>query len=272
MSSWGLRWLAAAGFRENPGRRGGRRAGRIVSFSAGPDGARAELTGLDGRRREASIQLPSMTDEDRAALLEALAGKARFAAALLSGEIPDGLEESLPSGAPLFPSAPEEVEVSCTCGGAEGRCEHVERLQRLLAERLDRDPVVLLEMRGLPRAVLVDRLRGEGRPSAASPLRAPSESVAAARGAAFPREPIPEVRPDLFFKPARPSATLRIPLGPPENPEAVLTLLGPPPLVEAEARELLVDLHRAVGVGARERLSEWEWRRTPTRRGQGSGL
>jgi hypothetical protein len=36
---------------------------------------------------------------------------------------------------------------------------------------------------------------------------------------------------------------------------------GPPPLHDLEASRLLLELHRAIGLGARERLAGWEWRR-----------
>lgn len=267
MSGWGGKWLEAAEVKIASNKRGGRRGGRVFSFDAGTAGARAEVTGADGRRRDVSILLEPMRRAERTALLALIAGKARFAAALLAGKIPEGLEDSLPAGAPLFPKSHAEIDLVCDCGGAGGRCEHAEKLHRLLAERLDRDPVVLLEMRGIPRTLLVERLRDGGKKGvaasgAAGPQGAESRS---ARPAVFPREQLPSVHPDLFFKPARPAGTLRVPLGPPENPDAVLTILGPPPLEAADARELLVDLHRAVGVGARERLTEWEWRRVRPR-------
>jgi uncharacterized Zn finger protein len=270
VSGWGDRWLDAAGVKSLSAKRGGRRGGRVFSFDAGTGGASAEVTGADGRRRGVSILLEPMRRVERTALLALIAGKARFAATLLAGKIPEGLEASLPANAPLFPKTHAEIDLVCDCGGAGGRCEHAEKLHRLLAERLDRDPVVLLEMRGIPRTLLVERLRDDGRKGAADGPGPQGAEPRTARPAAFPREPLPSVHPDLFFKPARPSGTLRVPLGPPENADAVLTILGPPPLEAADARELLVDLHRAVGVGARERLTEWEWRRVRPRTPSGS--
>ncbi|HEX2720158.1 MAG TPA: hypothetical protein VHM71_04330, partial [Candidatus Deferrimicrobium sp.] len=64
-----------------------------------------------------------------------------------------------------------------------------------------------------------------------------------------------------FYRPGEPVAALRSSFAPQEHPEAVLTRLGPPPFRDAEASRLLVDLHRAIGLGARERLAEWEWRK-----------
>jgi hypothetical protein len=67
-------------------------------------------------------------------------------------------------------------------------------------------------------------------------------------------------RPESFFKPLLPIGTLAVSTGPPESSDAILTRLGPLPFSDAEAGRFFVHLHRAIGLGAAERLAEWEWR------------
>ncbi|HKC23992.1 MAG TPA: hypothetical protein VKF32_04580, partial [Thermoanaerobaculia bacterium] len=74
--------------------------------------------------------------------------------------------------------------------------------------------------------------------------------------------PLVEVPPERFFRPLAPLASLLAPYAPATAPDAVLTTLGPPPLEDPDAARLLAELHRAIGLGAKERLSEWEWRRS----------
>src|ERR1019366_4995487 len=101
-----------------------------------------------------------------------------------------------------------------------------------------------------------------------------SADAPAPGGAAETPEPLPRhilERPELFYRPGEPVAALRSSYAPPDHPEAVLTRLGPPPFRDAEASQLLVDLHRAIGLGARERLAEWEWRKAGGRGVSGGG-
>ncbi len=72
-------------------------------------------------------------------------------------------------------------------------------------------------------------------------------------------------RPESFFKPGLPLDSLATSLTAADHPEAVLARLGPPPFADESAARLLADLHRAIGLGAAERLSEWEWRRASGR-------
>ncbi|HPA39806.1 MAG TPA: PfkB family carbohydrate kinase [Phenylobacterium sp.] len=74
----------------------------------------------------------------------------------------------------------------------------------------------------------------------------------------------------LLTDPSRPT-TLKTRFVPPENPEALLTRLGPPPLQDEEAARLLVEMHRAIGRGAADRLTEAEWRRVTPRGARASG-
>ena len=87
----------------------------------------------------------------------------------------------------------------------------------------------------------------------------------------MPLEPLPDVRPDSFFRPLVPVSQLKTRFVPPENPEALLARLGPPPFQDDEAAKLLVEMHRAIGRGAAERLSEAEWRRVTPRGARASG-
>jgi uncharacterized Zn finger protein len=118
-------------------------------------------------------------------------------------------------------------------------------------------------LRGVQREELLAGLKhARARPEDRSSPRA--GDAAAPRGSAEPPEPLPRhvlERPELFYRPGEPVAAFRSSFAPPDHPEAILTRLGPPPFRDPEASRLLVDLHRAIGLGARERLAEWEWRK-----------
>jgi uncharacterized Zn finger protein len=135
----------------------------------------------------------------------------------------------------------------------------------LLGDALADDPFLVFLLRGLPREEVLAGLQRARRraPPSGAPQDGPGDAVAPRR-AEEPPEPLPAAvleRPELFYRPGEPASALRTVFAPAEHPEAVLTRLGPPPLDDPEASRLLLELHRAIGLGARERLADWEWRR-----------
>jgi uncharacterized Zn finger protein len=193
-----------------------------------------------------------------------MAARARYAADLLAGRLPEDVESAFQeTGRSLLPLDAGDVVSRCSCAEGLGPCAHAGALAVLLGDRLQDDPFLVFLLRGVPREELLQGLqRARTRPDRKTEAR--SADAPAHGEAAEPPEPLPRhilERPELFYRPGEPVAALRSSFAPPEHPEAVLTRLGPPPFRDAEASRLLVDLHRAIGLGARERLSEWEWRK-----------
>ncbi len=86
--------------------------------------------------------------------------KAGFVSRLLFNEMPDEIEKPLAElGFGLLPHSWKELKTCCTCPDGENPCKHVAGLYYLLAARLDQDPFLLFELRGLPRAELIQRLK-----------------------------------------------------------------------------------------------------------------
>jgi uncharacterized Zn finger protein len=193
-----------------------------------------------------------------------MARKARFGASLLSGRIPFDTEGVFgESGRSLFPSRSEEIRLSCTCAEEGLLCSHVLALLGVIGTRLGGDPLLLFELRGLERKDLLARLK-EVRANSREKRR-PSGRTAA-RSVSL--EPLPKVRPDAFFKPTSPLSPRRPFFAPPEGGDLLPAWLGPVPFEDPQARALLLELHRAIGVGARERLSEWEWKKVHRKQGE----
>jgi len=188
--------------------------------------------------------------------------KASFAAELLSGRFPKELLETLDrEGIASLPESLSELTFSCTCD-LGGLCSHAATALVQLGAELESDPFLPMVLRGKPREeVLAALQRHRGRSPKPRVGSIPQVVVAIAE------EPIPAIgeRPEAFLGPPFPPASLRTSVAAPEHPDAVLARLGTPPL-ETEAANLLVDLHRAIGQGAAERLDEWEWRRVSGRR------
>lgn len=89
-----------------------------------------------------------------------IGGKAGFVCRLLFNEMPDEIERPLAGlGLSLLPQGRKDVAAACSCPDAEKPCKHVAALYHLLATKLDHDPFLLFELRGLSRADLALRLK-----------------------------------------------------------------------------------------------------------------
>ncbi len=237
--------------------------GAVTSLEIGRTGARADVRAAGGHLQETSFSLRPLEPAVRRRVLKAMAARARYAADLLAGRLPEDVESAFQgTGRSLLPPDADDLVSRCSCAEGPEPCAHVGALAVLLGDRLQDDPFLVFLLRGVPREELLQGLqRARTRPDRKTGARA---ADAPAPGEAEPPEPLPRhilERPELFYRPGEPVAALRSSFAPPEHPEAVLTRLGPPPFRDAEASRLLIDLHRAIGLGARERLAEWEWRR-----------
>jgi uncharacterized Zn finger protein len=267
-SGWAFRFLARlASFGWDEALADGRTAahlGAVVAFEIARTGVRVEIRRADGRREETHLSFKPLPSAALRKALSVMASRARFAADLLAGRIPDDVETAFSgTGRTLLPAGAEEVSVDCTCD-APPPCVHAGAAAVLLGDALADDPFLVFLLRGLPREELLLGLqRARRRPAPTGGAR-PENEAAVARRPEEPLEPLPAAvleRPELFYRPGEPAAALRAVFAPTEHPEAVLTRLGPPPLHDPEASRLLLELHRAIGLGARERLADWEWRR-----------
>lgn len=243
-------------------------SGAVTSLEIGRDGARADVKAPDGHLEETSLALLPLATIPKRRVLKAMAARARFAADLLAGRLPEDVEGAFQgTGQTLLPVNAGDVVFRCSCGEGPGPCAHAGALAVLLGDRLQDDPFLVFLLRGVPREELLEGLqRARTRPERRA--NSDTKDPASPRNTTDLPEPLPRhvlERPELFYRPGEPVAALRATYAPPDHPEAVLTRLGPPPFKDPDATRLLVELHRAIGLGARERLAEWDWRKAGVR-------
>ncbi len=195
---WGRRWLAVLesfdlGDRLSRGRSYAR-GGQVLDIRIRRGEVTAEVQGSRERPFAVTLRLAPLRRAELEKLLEVLSGKAVYRARLLAGEIPEELEEAFrQAGLPLFPRRLEEMMTSCSCPDWSTPCEHVAAVYYLLAGEFDRDPFLLLRLRGIERADLIGPAGGkEPAPAAKAAPR-----KAAAHPAAAPA-PLP-VDPEAFW-------------------------------------------------------------------------
>ncbi|MDX1653821.1 MAG: SWIM zinc finger family protein [Candidatus Competibacteraceae bacterium] len=165
---WGQRFLQALESFTDPARlgRGRRYAGgdRIKSCEVGKNGkvvakVRGSVNPYYGIHKEplytTTVRLQPLSDEQWQRLVEHLGGQAGPLSRLLLGELPESVETRFGElGLHLLPAARGEFDNHCSCPDWADPCKHIAAVYYRLAARLDQDPLLLFELRGLPREQL----------------------------------------------------------------------------------------------------------------------
>jgi len=146
------------------------RKGQVISMDVGPGLVTAQVQGSRVRPYRVRIGVGALGKGEWTQVEGALAENAWFAAALLSGEMPDDIEEVFAElGLSLFPATARELSLDCSCPDSAVPCKHLAATFYLLAESFDEDPFAILAWRGREREDLLANLqaaRSEGRPAA----------------------------------------------------------------------------------------------------------
>ncbi len=208
------------------------------------------------------LELPPFPGPVWANVLEALAGEASYVAKLLARELPPELEEICArAGGQLFPKELSEVRASCTCPDPSMPCKHILAALYAFAIEMDRDPSLLLWLRGRSREEITAALRerwareAAGLEGEAEPLESGSATLRPARF----YEAGPEL--DAF------AASFVVAEAPPPTDAALLARLGRPPFAHPneEPHTILAPLYHAISERALQAARRGA-KKTPVRR------
>lgn len=215
---WGERWVEAlarfgghyvARLRRG---RGYARQGRVHDLEVRGGTVRASVTGSRPTPYRVTLTLRPLKDAAWEGALAAMAAKARFAAALLAGEMPREIDEAFAAEkASLFPARPADLRADCTCPDDANPCKHIAAVHYVLAEAFDRDPFLLFELRGRSRdAVMAQLQAARGATPGHRTDQVRSVDLARLDPAAYDafRQPVDDLR-FRIAAPAAPGATLR---------------------------------------------------------------
>jgi uncharacterized Zn finger protein len=163
-SWWASRWIAALERLVNPGRlargRTYARAGQVVSMDVSRDGVKAVVQGSRQAPYQVAIRFRRLGDAEWERVIDAMASQALYAARLLSGEMPEDIEDVFASvGVSLFPAARGDMRTTCTCPDDANPCKHIAAVHYLLGERFDDDPFLMFLLRGRSQEEIVAALR-----------------------------------------------------------------------------------------------------------------
>ena len=194
-SWWAKRWISVLeSF--NIGARLGRgrsyaRNGQVISIDIDKGKVKAKVQGSRPKPYEISIRIKTISPANWRKVSQALSHQAIFLAKLLAGEMPADIEKVFRGlGLSLFPEKLKDLETECSCPDWSNPCKHIAAAYYLLGEEFDRDPFLMLKLRGMGRDELLGGLghsgakkgkgRGKSKPAPSPPHKEaapPAESL-----------------------------------------------------------------------------------------------
>ncbi|NMI01040.1 SWIM zinc finger family protein [Pseudonocardia acidicola] len=136
------------------------RAGQIVELRVDAGAAVARVQGSRPEPYRVRVGLTAYGKTEWAAVEQALADDAWYAATLLAGGMPPEIEQLFAAlGLALFPASGRDLTMDCSCPDQTVPCKHLAAVFYLLAERFDADPFEVLALRGRDRETLLANLR-----------------------------------------------------------------------------------------------------------------
>src|SRR3954454_18138784 len=162
---WGGAWIDALEQRARldpnrlPRGRTYARQDRVGALTVSPGFVEAPVQGSRRQPYMVMVRVRPFTVAEWDRVLDAIAGRAAHAAALLDGELPAAvLADAQEAGVELMPQA-GEVQPRCTCPDSADLCKHAAAVCYLMADELDDDPFALFHLRGRTRAEVLAGVR-----------------------------------------------------------------------------------------------------------------
>ena len=161
---WSKRWIhvlesLGMGARLDRGRSYARR-GQVVSIDVQKSVVTAKVQGSRPKPYSITIRLVSLSDKDWDKVIDIMASQAIFAAKLLSGEMPQNIEEAfVEAKVSLFPRSGKDLDTDCSCPDYANPCKHIAAVYYILAERFDSDPFLIFKLRGRTKEEIIQALR-----------------------------------------------------------------------------------------------------------------
>ncbi len=178
---WSRRFIAVLESFDIGGRlqRGKRyaRAGQVLSLEIVPGQVRASVQGSRAKPYRVFIETEILSDSQWGGIEDVMASRAVFLAKLLSGQMPEEIEEAfVESSTTLFPDSDDDLVSACSCPDWENPCKHIAAVYYLMAEAFDDDPFLIFAWRGRNKEGLLADLRARRRGRSADDSEAESSS------------------------------------------------------------------------------------------------
>ncbi len=154
------------------------RNGSVTSIRYQAGVVQAKVRGSMRTPYDVTITFRDYDSDEWESVIDGMAGQAIIAARLLSGEMPEELEEVFTSaGLSLFPRSDDDIVTTCSCPDWANPCKHIAAVYYILAEWFDENPFFLFGLRGMGREEVLEALRKRRSAVAVAGTDVPAEGV-----------------------------------------------------------------------------------------------
>jgi len=136
------------------------RAGNVLSMEVKKGQIIAEVQGGRLVPYIVNMELDVFSKQQWENIMNIMARKAIFCAMILNGEMPENIEEAFKeAGVFLFPKKQIHLITECSCPDTANPCKHIAAVHYVLGLEFDKDPFVILKLRGLDKEEFLKALR-----------------------------------------------------------------------------------------------------------------
>lgn len=136
------------------------RDGNVLSMEVSKGEIQAEVQGGRLAPYIVNMEIDVFTKQQWENIMNVMARKAIFCAMILNGEMPENIEEAFKEAkVSLFPKKQIHLITHCSCPDAANPCKHIAAVHYMLGLEFDKDPFVILKLRGMDKVEFLKALR-----------------------------------------------------------------------------------------------------------------
>lgn len=161
---WGKKWIQAlektpVGARLQRGRSYAR-SGQVIDLQITDNRIKAAVQGTRANPYVVGIEVNKFSDDLWDQIVAGMLEQPVVVVGLMQGRIPEEIKQIFAKQkSSLFPERFAEMKTSCSCPDSANPCKHIAAVCYVLAEALDKDPFIILKLRGLEREAFMQRLQ-----------------------------------------------------------------------------------------------------------------
>ena len=136
------------------------RAGNVLSMEISKGEIHAEVQGGRVTPYTVNMEIDVFTKQQWESIMNIMSQKAIFCAMILNGEMPENIEEAFKEAkVSLFPKKQIHLITQCSCPDAANPCKHIAAVHYMLGLEFDKDPFIILKLRGMDKEEFLKALR-----------------------------------------------------------------------------------------------------------------
>lgn len=138
------------------------RMGQVMEYKIDYGLITATVQGSQRTPYKIAIRVRPLSENQWAKVIKIMASQSRFLARLLTGQMPQNIEDVFQEAkVTLFPTSSQDFVAECSCPDWANPCKHIAAVYYIVAEAFDREPFLIFYLRGKKKDDLLQILHKE---------------------------------------------------------------------------------------------------------------